>query len=453
MVSMFPEGSTLRFSNTTTPIRVIRTLGGGGQGQVFEVEFAGEAMAMKWYFPSCLQRDPQLRQRLAACISATSPNASFLWPILVLDPDLGSRQQLNIPAGSFGYVMKLRPPQFQPAVAHIAGRLPISLQQILRACFHLVEAFHALHSKGLCYKDISLGNLFLDPASGAILICDNDNIDVDGSALGGVQGTAGFMAPEVLLGRSCPSSSSDLFSLAVLLFRLLTRHDPFLGRMELQIRCFDEPARRRLYGEEAVFIFAADDDRNRPDPTLHPAPLLTWPIYPPRIQALFEQSLAAGARDPGRRAYTGQWLQALSRCLDQRALCPHCGQEVFPEPGAEGTCWACGGYLPVFARFLTPAGPVLAQPGNALHAHHFDRLAGERLDQPLGRIDAHPQRPGVLGILNLSGQPWQGELSSGERLPIAPGKSCNLASLIRLDTDRGSLALVKESPPCSPTFN
>jgi DNA-binding helix-hairpin-helix protein with protein kinase domain len=440
---MFPEGSTLRFSSSATPVRVIRYLGGGGQGQVFEVEFAGEAMAMKWYFPSCLQRDPQLRHRLAACISATSPNASFLWPILVLDPDEDSRRLYNIPAGSFGYVMNLRPPQFQAAVAHTAGRLAISLQQILRACFHLVEAFHALHSKGLCYKDISLGNLFLDPASGAILICDNDNIDANGRDLGGVRGTAGFMAPEVLLGQRCPDSSSDLFSLAVLLFRLLTRHDPFLGRMELQIRCLDEPARRRLYGEEAVFIFSAADDRNRPDPILHPAPLLTWPIYPPQIQGLFEQSLAAGARDPARRVYTGQWLQALSRCLDQRALCPHCGQEVFPEPGERGRCWACGGELPVFARFLTPAGPVLAQPGNELHAHHFDRLAGERLDQPLGRIDSHPRIPGVLGIMNLSTQPWRGQLSSGEWLPIAPGRSCNLASLTRLDTDRGALALVR----------
>ena len=45
--------------------------------------------------------------------------------------------------------------------------------------------------------------------------------------------------------------------------------------------------------------------------------------------------------------------------------------------------------------------------------------------------------------MNLSTQPWQGQLSSGERLPIAPGKSCNLASLTRLDTDRGTLALVR----------
>lgn len=442
MVSMFSEGSTLRFSSSATPVRVIRTLGGGGQGQVFEVDFAGEAMAMKWYFPSCLQRDPQLRDRLAACIRATAPNASFLWPILVLDPDDDSRRTLNIPAGSFGYVMKLRPPQFQPAVAHTAGRLEISLQQILRACFHLVEAFHALHSKGLCYKDISLGNLFLDPASGVILICDNDNIDVNGSELGGVRGTAGFMAPEVLLGLRCPDSNSDLFSLAVLLFRLLTRHDPFLGRLELQIRCFDEPARRRLYGEDPVFIFDPGDLRNRPDPELHSAALLTWPIYPAALQALFIQTFGPGLRDPARRVLTGQWQDELARTLDRRQICPACGQENFrshqsPPP----PCWSCGATLAPARRLQLPCADVVATPGTTLHRHHFDRLQPPQFDQPLAEIVAHPGDAGLLGLCNRGSSPWQVTLRQGQQLQVDPGRSCNLAATAAIVSDDGLIRI------------
>ena len=443
MVSMLPEGSSLSFSSTATPIRVLRCLGGGGQGQVFEVDFAGERMAMKWYFPSCLQRDPDLRHRLRACISATQPNGSFLWPILVLDPAEESRQRLAIAPGSFGYMMKLRPPHFQPAIAHTGGRLEISLQQLLVSCFHLAEAFHALHSKGLCYKDISLGNLFLDPCSGEILICDNDNVDVNGSSLGSVKGTTGFMAPEVLLGHTRPGTSSDLFSLAVLLFRLLTRHDPYLGRLELQIRCLDEPARIRLYGENPVFIFDQVDSSNRPDPVAHQAPLLTWPIYPPHLQTLFQQSLGEGARQPARRAYTGQWLKALSRCLDQRSLCPHCGQEVFPEAAKAGRCWDCAGDLPISPRLITPAGTVHAQPGNALHPHHFHALAGERLDQPIARVEAHPQHADLMGLKNLSQQIWTAVLASGERVPIAPGRSCSLTSLNVIQTPVGTIQLVR----------
>ncbi|MFZ9753542.1 MAG: protein kinase domain-containing protein [Cyanobium sp.] len=443
MNGLLRDGTSLEFSATASPVQVIQLLGSGGQGQVFKVTYAGEAMALKWYFPSCLSRDPGLKDRLWQCSRSAEPNASFLWPILVLDPTPKCRSALALPEQSFGYLMKLRPPAYGAAVEHIAGRMEISLRQMLRACFHLAEAFHALHSKGLCYKDISLGNLFLDPGSGRILICDNDNVDVNGGALGSVNGTPGFMAPEVLLGRSRPSTSSDLFSLAVLLFRLLTRHDPFLGRLELSIRCLDAPARRRLQGEDPVFIFHPDDDRNRPDPVEHPAPLRTWPIYPPRLQRLLQKSLGAGARDPQQRAYTGEWLKALSRCLDQQACCPHCGQEVFPEPGEAGRCWDCGGRFAAPPRLQAAAGVVLAQPQNTLHRHHFDPLAAERIEEPLGRIEVHPQQPAVHGLMNLSDQPWTAELASGESLRVEPGRRCNLAHLQRLHTRLGTVQLVR----------
>ncbi len=443
MNGLLRDGTSLRFSGTTTPALIRRLLGGGGQGQVYEVEFAGEAMALKWYFPSALARDPGLQERLKRCIRSADPNTSFLWPILVVDPTPECRHDLALPAAGFGYMMKLRPADYVAAVAHISGRISISLRQLLRACFHLAEAFHALHSKGLCYKDISLGNLFLDPATGRILICDNDNVDINGSPMGGVIGTPGFMAPEVLLGQSRPSTSSDLFSLAVLLFRLLTRHDPFLGRLELDIRCLDGPARRRLQGEDPVFIFDADDDRNRPDPMAHPAPLLTWPIYPRQLQRLLQQSLGAGARQPERRVYTGQWMKGLSRCLDQHALCPHCGQEVFPDPGEDSRCWDCGGDIAAVPRLVAPAGVVLAQPENALHPHHFDPLMAEAIDAPLGCIERHPHLPGVLGLRNLSQRSWTVELSSGESLTLEPSQRCNLALVSRLVTPLGSVAMLR----------
>lgn len=439
---MLPEGDSLSFINTATPIRILRCLGGGGQGQVFEVAFAGEAMAMKWYYPSCLRSDPELKNRLRACISATQPNNSFLWPIHVLEPDGMSQQRLGIAAGSFGYMMKLRPPHFLPAMDHIGGLVEISLQQLLRSCFQLAEAFHALHSKGLCYKDISLANLFLDPASGEILICDNDNVAINGSPQGSVRGTTGFMAPEVLLGHRRPGINSDLFSLAVLIFRLLTRHDPYLGRLELQIRCLDEPARIQLYGDNPVFIFDRLNPSNRPDPIAHPAPLITWPIYPAHLQDLFQRSLGLGARDPAQRAFTGQWLTALSRCLDQRGLCPHCGQEVFSEPETAGRCWDCGGPLPPFPRLVCPGGSVLAQPGNVLRPHHFNPLVAEALDQTLARVEPHPQIAGLLGLKNLSPRPWQAVLSSGEAVTVPTNRSCSLTGLSHIQTDLGPIQVV-----------
>jgi serine/threonine protein kinase len=332
-------------------------------------------------------------------------------------------------------------------VEHTSGRLAISLRNVLRACFFLSDALHALHSKGFCYKDISLGNLFLDPASGRILICDNDNVDINGAAGRGVAGTPGFMAPEVLLGQARPGTSSDLFSLAVLIFRLLTRHDPYKGRMELQIRCLDEPARRLLYGEDPVFLFDPDDDRNRPDPLAHPAPLVTWPIYPPLLKNLLEQSLGPGARQPLRRALTGQWKQAIAATLDSGGRCPSCSQEVFLPAGVERRCWACGQAVPPWPRLLTGHAVVMAQLGNELHAHHFDPLLSESLDRPLARVESHPRNHTLLGLKNLSTDSWSAVLESGETLPVAAGQCCNLSPVRCIQTSHGTVALQPVAAP------
>ncbi len=441
MTWLLPEGSELRFDGLDQPVRILQGLGGGTQGQVFAVAVGDEQLALKWYLPACIARDRGLAERLRQSIGLGAPNGDFLWPLALLEPSAASRPLIRHPQVGFGYLMALRPPGFVGAHLHAGGQLEISLQNVLKACFFLADGFHQLHLKGLCYKDISLGNLFLEPASGRILICDNDNVDIDGRDPGSVLGTPGFMAPEVLLRQARPSASSDLFSLAVLIFRLLTRHDPFRGRLELAIRCLDEPARRRLYGEEPLFIFDPHDPRNRPDPIEHAAALITWPIYPPALQALFLQSFGPGLRQPQRRSLTGQWTQALARCLDQRQRCPSCGQETFADPEAPGHCWACGAAQPRVAWLQLPHGRVCAAAGNELQHHHFDPLASPDLRQPLARLEAHPSDPALLGLKNLSRDPWQGQLSDGRTLVLEPGKTCNLAALQQLSTGLGPITL------------
>jgi serine/threonine protein kinase len=440
---ILPEGAQLNFAGLCEPIRILRGLGGGTQGQVFAVETGGEQLAIKWYLPACIARDRHLERRLLESIRLGPPNDNFLWPIALLRPSPETARRIRLPQAGFGYLMALRPTGFVGAHDHAAGSLEISLRNVLRAAFFLADAFHALHLKGLCYKDISLGNLFLEPSSGRILICDNDNVDVDGRDLGSVLGTPGFMAPEILLGQARPGADSDLFSLAVLIFRLLTRHDPFKGQLELAIRCLDEPARRRLYGEDPVFIFDPGDGRNRPDPIEHAAALITWPIYPERIKALFEQTFCSGLKQPSRRTLTGQWKQAISQSLDQRRLCPRCQQEAFPEAGAMATCWSCGSPLAAALSLQLPCGQVAVAADNELYPHHFDNLLSPSLDTPLARLVAHPGNPAIVGLRNLSHAPWRAELSDGQSVTVPPGKTCNLSALLRLSTAHGPITLVR----------
>jgi DNA-binding helix-hairpin-helix protein with protein kinase domain len=436
--SMLRIGTVMHCETLSNPIEVLGLLGRGGQGEVYEVGLANERLAAKWYFPHVVQRDPQLWDRLTASIRCTPPSACFLWPLTLLKPARASAGRLAA-AESFGYLMRLRPPGYVGASEHDAGRLAISLRNIVRACYFLAEAFDRLHNHGLCYKDISIGNLFLNPHDGRILICDNDNVAVTGVDQGASLGTAGFMAPEVLLGKAKPSTVTDLHSLAVLIFRMLTRSDPFKGELEMNMRCLDVPAQRQLYGIDPVFVFDPYNGRNRPNPEVHRAACVTWPIYPPDLQGLFQQSLGAGLRHPTQRVLTGQWCAVLAAVLDRRLLCDHCGQEVFSKDGGIDRCWSCGQVPGGKRRLLLPRGKVFAQPDNELHPHHFDASRLERLDTPVARVESHPHNPHLMGLLNLGDQAWTVELVEGGQGSVAPGRHCNLTRVVRIETQLGSI--------------
>ena len=157
-----------------------------------------------------------------------SPHPRFLWPL--------SMARASGHAG-FGYVMhaaRQPVPRAQlPAVnADRDGNpLDVSFSSTIELCRQLSFSFLRLHARGLCYRDISFGNVFFDPSNGDVLICDNDNVGID-NGTGRVLGTPYFMAPEVVSDttyRTLPNTDTDRHSLAVLLFYSLFLGHPLEG--------------------------------------------------------------------------------------------------------------------------------------------------------------------------------------------------------------------------------
>ncbi|MFO1003715.1 MAG: hypothetical protein U0936_25570 [Planctomycetaceae bacterium] len=111
----------------------------------------------------------------------------------------------------FGYVMALRDVRFK-GIVDLMKRRTERFRSLAKAGCQLAESYLRLHSKGLCYHDISFGNVFFDPNTGDILICDNDNVGVNAGQRGGILGTPRFMAPEVVRGaKHTRSTQTDLF--------------------------------------------------------------------------------------------------------------------------------------------------------------------------------------------------------------------------------------------------
>jgi len=95
----------------------------------------------------------------------------------------------------------------------------------------LADALHYAHRQGVVHRDVKPANVMFDPPSSELKITDFGIArltDAGRTRTGIVLGTPSFMSPEQLQGRAV-TGSSDLFSLAVTAFQLLTGQLPFRG--------------------------------------------------------------------------------------------------------------------------------------------------------------------------------------------------------------------------------
>ncbi len=119
----------------------------------------------------------------------------------------------------------------------------------------LARALGHAHAKGVIHRDIKPSNVMLDLPSGALKLTDfgiAGLADLSRTRTGVVLGTPVYMAPEQLAGATA-DARSDLYSLGVLLFHLLTGRLPHehasLGELLRQVAREPAPDLRSLRPE------------------------------------------------------------------------------------------------------------------------------------------------------------------------------------------------------------
>ena len=287
MDPLIQPGQTLRMERGQAAVIVEDRIGEGGVGVVHRARLNGAPFAVKWYRPGPFMEE--LRKSITALLQrGRPPHKAFVWPI-----DLVSSSQVP----GFGYVMPLLEPRFI-SLAHMLN-LPDqpSFRVVTTLGRELVEAFAVLHATGLCYRDISFGNVRVDPGACEVAIIDVDHIGPDGGqAL--VKGTGKFMAPEVLRDEALPSTVTDLHSLAVFLFYLLMHDHPLEGqRTDASYHWEGERPPEidiivQNFGESPLFVFDPADPANRPLPGEQVN--LWWSIYPLSFRRVFIQAFTVG---------------------------------------------------------------------------------------------------------------------------------------------------------------
>lgn len=255
-------------------LRVVRFLGEGGVGAVFEA-FDNE------------RRESVALKRLSRIDPTAIYELKSEFRVLgdVVHPNLVRLHELFSQEGAWFFTMDLvRGERFD---RWVRPDDQLDLPRLTAATRQLVEGMRAIHAAGKVHRDLKPSNVLVTDR-GRVVILDYGLVRDAEGAFGALEddrlsGTPAFMAPEQAAGRPA-TPASDMYALGVILFKSLT------GRLPLGGRSGELLADRR---HERV-----------------PAPRTLVPGLPPELDALCEQLLLP---DPESRPDVSAILACLNR--------------------------------------------------------------------------------------------------------------------------------------------
>ena len=145
--------------------------------------------------------------------------------------------------------------QGQDLSAHTRSGQLLPAVQVLKITARVARALAYAHRQGVVHRDIKPANVMIDPLTDSVKLSDFGIARIaDGSRTrtGLVLGTPSFMSPEQMSGRRV-DGRSDLYSLGVMLYQLLTGALPYqaesMARLMYQIANVPAPDIRLLRPE------------------------------------------------------------------------------------------------------------------------------------------------------------------------------------------------------------
>ncbi len=209
------------------PYRLIRVLGRGGMGVVYEAEDTRLQRRVALKAVSGLRaadalEQQRLRQEARAAAALVHPNIATIYALEEIDGQAYiSSEYLD------GETLRA-----------VVQRGPLSRDRTLAVAHALASALTAAHARGIVHRDLKPENV-LCLADGRVKILDFGLARFEGEArrlasvsrltiTGLVAGTPGYMAPEQLLGLDV-DARADQFALGTLIAELASGSNPFEG--------------------------------------------------------------------------------------------------------------------------------------------------------------------------------------------------------------------------------
>ncbi len=429
-MSEFKKGQKIR-TTSGGELEVIEKLGEGGQGVVYKVRYNGKELALKWYFKNKLQDADKFYRNIENNIKQGAPTSEFLWPLEITEHF----------EDSFGYLMELRPKEYKDFSLFLLAKEHFeSIEALIHAALCITNGFRELHNRGYSYQDLNDGNFFVNPRTGDVLICDNDNVAPYGENLG-IAGKCRYMAPEVVMGLKRPDNHTDRFSLSVVLYMLLFLNHPLEGKRTL-CPCLTEELERKFYGSEPVFVWDVMNDSNRPVRGVHTNEIKLWPVYPDFVRKTFEDAFSHKAMvgdDATHRVLEKKWQEVFTVLRDLTIRCS-CGSETFVDPAQPACkCISCGKSFARPSILKVKRYRVALAPGKKLYSCHV-KYDSDDFREAKGEVIASRNNPAVLGLRNDSDTTIEAILPNGASKGFSKGQTVKLGKGLKINFGNGNVA-------------
>ena len=414
-------------------LEVIQKLGEGGQGVVYKVNYNGKPLALKWYFGNKLNNADKFYRNIQNNIKQGTPTGAFLWPLEITEYF----------EGSFGYLMELRPPEYKDFSLFLLAKVHFAnIEALINTALCITNGFRELHNRGYSYQDLNDGNFFVNPKTGDVLICDNDNVAPYGENLG-IAGKCRYMAPEVVMGQKRPDSHTDRFSLAVVLYMLLFLNHPLEGKRTM-CPCLTEELERKFYGSDPVFVWDPANDANRPVRGVHTNEIKLWPLYPAFVRKTFEKAFSHEVmvgNDTTHRVIEKEWQEVFTTLRDLTIKCS-CGSETFIDPSQQSCrCINCGKSIERPPILKVKKYHAALAPGKKLYACHV-QYDSDDFKEAKGEVISSRNNPSLLGLRNDSNKTWEAILPNGSSKGYPNGQVIKLGKGIKINFGNGNVAEV-----------
>lgn len=414
-------------------LEVIQKLGEGGQGVVYKVNYNGKPLALKWYFGNKLNNADKFYRNIQNNIKQGTPTGAFLWPLEITEYF----------EGSFGYLMELRPPEYKDFSLFLLAKVHFAnIEALINTALCITNGFRELHNRGYSYQDLNDGNFFVNPKTGDVLICDNDNVAPYGENLG-IAGKCRYMAPEVVMGQKRPDSHTDRFSLAVVLYMLLFLNHPLEGKRTM-CPCLTEELERKFYGSDPVFVWDPANDANRPVRGVHTNEIKLWPLYPAFVRKTFEKAFSHEVmvgNDTTHRVIEKEWQEVFTTLRDLTIKCS-CGSETFIDPSQQSCrCINCGKSIERLPILKVKKYHAALAPGKKLYACHV-QYDSDDFKEAKGEVISSRNNPSLLGLRNDSNNTWEAILPNGSSKGYPNGQVIKLGKGIKINFGNGNVAEV-----------